>query len=128
RAQGDVQDRALLRDVDLVAAEHGVDVLAEAGLLGELQQKAERLVGDAVLGIVEVDPGRLDDEPLPALAVVGKELAQMLALDLLIVLLQRCPGGQRAQRGRGHRRAPLSWPCASCCSWRRPGPSDRSTI
>jgi hypothetical protein len=35
-AQGDVQDRTLLGDVDLFAAEHGIDLLAEAGFLGEL--------------------------------------------------------------------------------------------
>ena len=32
RAQGDVQDRAVFRDVDLVAAEHGVDAIAQAGI------------------------------------------------------------------------------------------------
>ena len=37
RAQRDVQHRALLRDVDLVAAEHGVDALAQPRLCGELQ-------------------------------------------------------------------------------------------
>jgi hypothetical protein len=37
RAQGDVQDGAVLGDVDLVAAEHGVDALAQAGLFGELR-------------------------------------------------------------------------------------------
>ena len=40
RAQGDVKHRALLRDVDLVAAEHGVDALAQPRLLGKLQQQS----------------------------------------------------------------------------------------
>ena len=35
RAQGDVQHGAVLGDVDLVAAEHRVDALAQPGLLGE---------------------------------------------------------------------------------------------
>ena len=38
-AQGDVQDGALLGDVDLVAAEHGVDAVAQAGLLGQPEQQ-----------------------------------------------------------------------------------------
>ena len=67
RAQGDVKHRALLGDVDLLAAEHGVDALAQARLLGELEQQRQGLVGDAVLGIVEIDSGGLDREPLAAL-------------------------------------------------------------
>ena len=34
RAQGDVQHRPLLGDVDLVPAKHGVDALPQAGFLG----------------------------------------------------------------------------------------------
>ena len=34
RAQSNVQDGALFGDVDLFAAKHGVDALAQAGLLG----------------------------------------------------------------------------------------------
>ena len=40
RAQRDVQHGAVLGDVDLLAAEHGVDALAQAALLGELQRAA----------------------------------------------------------------------------------------
>ena len=40
RAQRDVQDGAFLRDVDLLAAEHGVDPRAQAGFLGQLQRAA----------------------------------------------------------------------------------------
>ena len=40
RAQRHVQHGAVLGDVDLVAAEHGVDALAQARLLGQLQQQA----------------------------------------------------------------------------------------
>ena len=77
RAQRHVQDRAVLGDVDLLAAEHGVDPRAQAGFLGQLQQQLERLVGDAVLRVVEVDAGRLGRQPLAARGIVGEELAQM---------------------------------------------------
>ena len=36
RAQGDVQDGAVLGDVDLLAAKHRVDAVAQARFLGEL--------------------------------------------------------------------------------------------
>ena len=42
RAQRDVQHRAVFRDVDPVAAEHRVDTLAQAALLGELHEQRER--------------------------------------------------------------------------------------
>ena len=39
-AKSDVQDRAIFRDVDFLAAEHGVDALAQAGFLCQLQERA----------------------------------------------------------------------------------------
>ena len=38
-AQRHVQHRAVLGDVDAVAAEHGVDALAQPALVGQLQQR-----------------------------------------------------------------------------------------
>ena len=58
RAQRHVQHGAVLGDVDLIAAEHGVDALAQAALRGEVQQQTQRLVGDAVLGVVQVQASR----------------------------------------------------------------------
>jgi hypothetical protein len=60
------------------------------------------LVSDPVLGIVEIDPGRLDGHPFPALAVFGEELLQVQALHLLMVLFQRSPGGAPAQGTYAH--------------------------
>ena len=56
RAQRDVQHRAVLGDVDLLAGEHRVD-LSRAGSnsSASFEQQLQRLVGDAVLRIVEVD-------------------------------------------------------------------------
>ena len=72
-----MQDGAVLGDVDLLAAEHRVDPPAQAGLLGELDEQPQRLVGDAVLRVVEVEPDRLDGHALAASGVVGEQLAQM---------------------------------------------------
>ena len=52
-AQSHVQNRTLLRDVDLFPTEHGIDPLAQAGFLRQLQQKFQRLFGNSVLGIIE---------------------------------------------------------------------------
>ena len=103
RAQRDVQHRAVLGDVDLVAAEHGVDTVLQPGLVGELEQQPQSLVGDPVLGIVEIDAGRLCCEPRSAFAVLGKQLPQMDILYFSIVLLEQHPGGPPAQRRHARR-------------------------
>ena len=54
-SQGDVQDGAILRDVDVLAREHCVSALGDSRLLRELPKELERLVDDQVLRIVEVE-------------------------------------------------------------------------
>ena len=49
-----MENRALLSDIDLVASEHGVDVLPQAGLLGKLNEQTYRFAGNSVLRVVEV--------------------------------------------------------------------------
>ena len=74
--------------------------------LGKLEQQLQRLVGDAVLGIVEIDAGGLDHQPLTAPAILGEELAEVKTPDLLVVSLQRRPGRTQVQSGDSHRRYP----------------------
>ncbi len=54
RAQSHVQDRAVFRDVDLFAPEHGVDAFAQAGFIGEPHEKLQRFIGDAVLRVIQI--------------------------------------------------------------------------
>ena len=72
RTQGDVQNRPLLGDVDLVPVKHGVQAFPQARLLGKLKQQLASFFGDAVLGVIEEKAGRLDGEPGGALRIVGK--------------------------------------------------------
>ena len=90
-AQRGVQHRAVLGDVDLVAAEHRVDALTQAGPARQLQEETQRLVGDAVLRVVEVDAFAFDGQALAALRVGGEEVAQVGVAHLLEVLLERVP-------------------------------------
>ena len=99
RAQRHVQHRAVFRDVDLLAAEHGVDPLAQAGLLRQLQQEPQRLVGDAVLRVVEVEAGGLRRQPLAACGIVREELAEMHVPDNVAMALERLPGGAFREEG-----------------------------
>jgi hypothetical protein len=76
-AQSDMQNGALFGDVDLVAREHGVDVVAQAGLLCKVNKHAEGLAGNSVLRKVEVQTQGLQREAFVALRIVGKELSKV---------------------------------------------------
>ncbi len=58
--QRDVQYRAVLGDVDVLAAEHRVDPSPQPAGLGEIEEQLERLRFDALLGVVEVPARGLD--------------------------------------------------------------------
>src|SRR3989475_4121588 len=97
RTQRDVQNGPVFRQVDLVSPEHGVDALAQPGLVGETTQQRERLVRHAILGVVEVDAGRLRGQAHAAHRIVGEEPPQGLLADLLLVSLARFPRLTRGQ-------------------------------
>ncbi len=98
-AEGDVEDGAVLGGVDLLAGEHGFDVVAEAGLVGELEEELEGFVGDAVLGVVEEEAGGFGGEAGAAGRVGLEEVAKLLGAKGFGVLLKGFPGGAGGQGG-----------------------------
>ena len=86
-----MQDGPLLRNIDFVAAKHGVDAAPQTGLLSQLQQKRKCLIGDAVLRIVEVNAYGLDRHPLPAGGVVCKKLSEVQLPDLRVMGVESLP-------------------------------------
>ena len=77
---------------------------------GQLAEQQQRLVGDPVLGEVEVEAGALGDQPLAALGVGGEELAQMGAADLLVVACSCAQaGGSRRRRRLAHPAVTPRW-------------------
>ena len=92
RAQRHVQHRALFGDVDLVATEHGVDSRAQAGLVRKLNQEPQRLIGDAILGVVERQASGFRRQALTACGIVREERAEMHVPDRVIMALERMPG------------------------------------
>src|SRR5262249_9452736 len=106
--QRDVEDGAVLRDVDVLAAEHRVAPLGDALLVGELDKELQRLVGDPVLRVVEEEPGAFCDQALTAAGVLGEELAQMPFADRGVMLLQGLPGRLLPElRFRAHAAQPI---------------------
>ena len=90
--QRHVEHGSVLRDVDLLATEHGVDAGAQAGLLGEADEQRQRLISDPVLRIVEIDAGGLDRQPFTAAGIAREQLAEVNGADFAMVLFERLPG------------------------------------
>ena len=91
-AEGHVQDRPVLRDVDLLAAEHGVDPLTQAGFLGQLHEQLERFVGDAVLGVIQVEAPPPRRSNARRAGVVRKERSRRCSSrHLLVVIFEGLP-------------------------------------
>ena len=106
--QRGVQHGPVLRGVDLLAAQHRVPAGLQAGLAGQAEQEPEGLVGDPVLGVVQVQPGRLGGQPLAPARVRREQVTQVLPADLGVMLLQGLPRRSLAQRDGRHRGRP-SW-------------------
>ncbi len=94
-----MEDGAVLGDIDLVAAEHRVDLGAEADLVGELEEQFEGVGGDSVLGVVEKQPGALGGEAFAPLGIIGEEGAEVLAPNRTEMCVERLPGGAVGERG-----------------------------
>src|SRR5262249_22205904 len=85
------------------------DARAQVALVRELQEQPYGLVRDAVLRVVEVEPGGVGGEALGALGISLEQIAQVLRRELGVVPLERLPRGALAQR-EGHERT-----CPSMC-------------
>ena len=77
RAEGHVQHGAMLGEVNFVSAKHGVDLRAQARLLGQLEEEAESLLRDAILRIVEEDTHGFGGHALAALGVFREQASEM---------------------------------------------------
>ncbi len=73
RAQRNVEDRAVLGRVDPLAREHRLDPTAEVTCLGEGKEQLDRLGGDSVLGVVQVQVTGCCDEGLASVGVLLEE-------------------------------------------------------
>ena len=96
QAQRGMQRSPVLGSIDVRPGEHCVASGLEAGGAGQIYQQAHRLVGDAVLAVVDVEVADRGGEPLRSVGVIGEELAQMGVSDLLVMPEQcvPCRGGR----------------------------------
>ena len=74
RPRRNMQHGAALGNVDLLAAEHRVDALAQPRLLRKLDEQLYGFVGDAILGVVGIDADGHAREAFAASRIVREEL------------------------------------------------------
>jgi hypothetical protein len=97
RSQGHVQYRAVFGDVNLPPTKHRVDALVQGGLLHQLHEEFESLVGDAILGVIQEKARCLAGETLATFVVSREEVAQMESLDLVVMDGKGLPSGPFGQ-------------------------------
>lgn len=71
--------------------EHLVATLFEVGRPGQIDQQRQRLAGDAVFAVVDVEIADADGELPAATRIVGEELAKMGVSDLIVMSAQGVP-------------------------------------
>ena len=76
-AEGGVKDGAVLGDVDLVTTEHGVNLAAQTGGVGEIDEASDCLAGDQVLRIIQEKPSGFELELLSASRIGSEKLAEV---------------------------------------------------
>ena len=103
-AQGHVQNRAFLGDIDGLAIEHCADSGREIALPRQGQQAVHGLVGDTVLGVVQEQTGGFKGVTRGAARVIPEEVAQVDIAHCAVVVGERFPGGKAVtqQRTRVH--------------------------
>jgi hypothetical protein len=72
-----VQDGAIFRDVDVLASKHPVSSLAETGLVRELDEESQCVIGYSLFRVVEVDAFGLDPQSLTARRIFAKKASQV---------------------------------------------------
>ncbi len=93
-----MQDGSIFRDVDFLAAEHGVDPRPQIALLGQLHEQLERLVGDAMLRVIEENARRLGCHPLATPRVVGEERTKVQVPNRFKICFERFPRRARGEQ------------------------------
>ena len=91
-AEGGMEDGAVFRLVDVDAVEHVFDGVLQAGFLSKLQEEGDRLVINAVLGIVEIQIIlEFNDITRGALWILREDVLQLGIFDFVVMGLQGFP-------------------------------------
>src|SRR5260370_789894 len=99
--------------VDFLTLKHGVDPLPQAGFVREFDKELHRLVGDAILRVIEIDARRFGCQTSATLSVIREQISQMQRARLLTMRFEVLPAGPPRER------AICEW-FYDCCHFRVP--------
>jgi hypothetical protein len=85
--KGDMQSSTVLGYIYLFSPKHRVHPRVQSGLVRQLDEKLNRLVGDSIFRVIEVQARRLDCEAFTAVWILCKKVAKMEAPNLPMVAL-----------------------------------------
>ena len=78
----------------MFAGEHGVATLLQPRRSGEVEKQREGFAGDPVLAVVDVEVTDGQRHVAAAVGILGEKFSQMLPGDLVVMAIQRRPGGR----------------------------------
>src|SRR5580704_18791565 len=96
-----MENRPVLRDIDLVAPKHRIDLGPQTGFVGQLQQQRDGLAGDAIFRVIQIKADVFDYKALAAFPVISKELSKMQVSDLVKVSIKSFPRWTARERLNG---------------------------
>ena len=97
-AQGHMQDRPALRDIDALPLKHGIAPRLESARARQLTEQSHCLARHAVFGIIEIEAGALGGQRRAAIRVGLEQGAQSEILHGRKMVLQRLPLGVARKR------------------------------
>jgi hypothetical protein len=92
-AQGDVQDSATFRVVDLFSIKHGFCLTHDVLLFRKSIQQVHGFTRDAILGVIQQNILHLEGKLVEPLRVLGKEIFHLHVLHDGVVSLEGLPSG-----------------------------------
>ena len=98
KAQRRVEHRSVLRDIDVITAEHRRSAARKIALLCQLKEQRQGLGRDAILRVVQEQSDGLGSKRLAARWVIGELVAQVQAFDRGVVPFQSLPSVGGSQR------------------------------
>src|SRR5690554_7930541 len=89
--QGPMHRRPALGGIHRLTAKQSVDPVGQVLLARQREQSVDRLLGQALLGVIEQQRAAISVQALEALRIIGEKLRQMGVLDVIGMLSQDPP-------------------------------------
>src|ERR1700730_10833619 len=109
RPQRHMKGGTPFRNIDLFPAKHRVAPRRDAALFRKPQQQPQRLVGYAVLRVVEIKSRSFRHKPFATARILGEHLPQMQSLDLIVVDGKGLPSWRCGRFDKGHGLVPMGF-------------------